>query len=379
MPRNRTIYNVLSLFASAGNNVTGNQTGANDIIQIPRVQSFDEDFTRSFVDINQFGNLAAIDRLEVDAPEVTASFSYYLSDGKSDRAIGLAVAQSGSNSLTSILSGIVNKTEEPKNYYLTITNEGFDVNGNTSTATGIIGLGNASITSYSVSAAVGDIPTADVSLEALNLRVYSNMGTGSTTVPGIITAGEVDGQPANGTFLIRQAYAYTGVAIPAALQPGDITFTLPSNSAVGFSETDLKVQDFTISVDLPRSPIQKLGSRYGIARELDFPITASIEVNAEVGDLADGNLVNQLCSGNEFDFNIQMNKPYCAGGPAGTTTVTPAMIFQVRKAKLTSQSFSSTIGDNATMSATYEVSIGSASETNRGIFVSGTYTSPNNA
>jgi hypothetical protein len=377
MPRNRTIYNVMSLFASSGNNVTGNQTGANDIIQVPRVQSFDEDFTRSFTDINQYGNLAAIDRLEVEAPEVSASFSYYLSDGKSERAIGLNAAQSGATSLTSILGGIVNKTEEPKNYYLVITNEGFDANGNASTATGVIGLGNASITSYSVSAAVGDIPTADVSLEALNLRVYNNVNTPSP-VPAILTAGETDGQAAAGQFLIRQGFAYTGVTIPAALQPGDITFTLPTNSAVGFSETDLKVQDFTISVDLPRSPIQRLGSRYGVARELDFPITASIEVNAEVGDLTNDSLVNQLCSGSEFDFNIQMNKPYCAGGPAGTTAITPAMIFQVRKAKLVSQGFSSSIGSNSTMNATYEVSIGSATETVRGIFVSGTYLNNSN-
>jgi hypothetical protein len=158
MARNRTIYNVMALFASAGNNVTGNQSGTNDIIQIPRVQSFDEDFSRTFTDVNQFGNLGAIDRLETEAPEVSASFSYYLSDGKSERAIGLMAAPSGTATLSSIISGIVNKTEEPKNYYLAITNEGVDANGNTSTATGVIGLGNATIASYSVSAAVGDIP-----------------------------------------------------------------------------------------------------------------------------------------------------------------------------------------------------------------------------
>jgi hypothetical protein len=67
MARNRTIYNVMALFASAGNNVTGNQSGANEIIQIPRVQSFDEDFSRTFTDVNQYGNLAAIDRLETEA------------------------------------------------------------------------------------------------------------------------------------------------------------------------------------------------------------------------------------------------------------------------------------------------------------------------
>lgn len=378
MARNRTIYNVMALFCSSGNNVTGNQTGTNDIFQIPRVQSFDEDFSRSFTDINQYGNLAAIDRLEIEPPEVNASFSYYLSDGKSEAVIGLNAAPSGTTTLTSILSGIVNKTTEPKNYYLAITAEGYDANSTTSTTTGVIGLGNASIVSYSVNAAVGDIPSADVSLEALNLRVYSN-AISSLDVPAIITSGDADGTAAAGKFLIPKGYSYTGTAIPAALQPGDIIFNLPADSSVGFDETDLKLQDFTISVDLPRSPIQKLGSRYGISRELDFPITASIEINAQVGDLKDSTLVNQLCSGSEYTFNIQMNKPYCASGPAGTTTVTPAMIFQVRKAKLVSQSFSSSIGDNASMNATYEVSIGSAADTARGIFVSGTYASLSNA
>ena len=375
MARNRTIYNVMALFASTGNNVTGNQTGDNDIIQIPRVQSFDEDFSRTFTDVNQFGNLAAIDRLETEAPEVSASFSYYLSDGKSERAIGLMAAKSGT-ALTSILSGIVNKTEEPKNYYLAITSEGSDANGNASTATGVIGLGNATIASYSVSAAVGDIPTAEVSLEALNLRVYSTATT-AQTVPAIITSGESDGRQASGKFLIKEGYSYTGVSIPAALQPGDIEFTLPANSAVGFSETDLKVQDFSISIDLPRTVIQKLGSRYVVAREIDFPITATIEVNAEVGDLSNGNLVNQLCSGTEHDFTITLNKPYCSQN--ATPAKTPAMVFVVRKAKLVSQGFSSSIGDNATMNASYEVSIGSATDTVRGVFVSGTYTTTNNA
>jgi hypothetical protein len=55
------------------------------------------------------------------------------------------------------------------------------------------------------------------------------------------------------------------------------------------------------------------------------------------------------------------------------------MIFQVRKAKLVSQGFSSSIGDNATMNASYEVSIGSATDTLRGVFVSGTYANANNA
>jgi hypothetical protein len=49
------------------------------------------------------------------------------------------------------------------------------------------------------------------------------------------------------------------------------------------------------------------------------------------------------------------------------------MLYQFKGAKLVSQNFSSAIGSNATMSASFEVPIGSAQQTDRGIFVSGTY------
>lgn len=49
MPKNRTIYNALALYAGQVN-ATGMQTGLGDVLQLSRVQSFDEDFTRNFTD-----------------------------------------------------------------------------------------------------------------------------------------------------------------------------------------------------------------------------------------------------------------------------------------------------------------------------------------
>jgi len=49
------------------------------------------------------------------------------------------------------------------------------------------------------------------------------------------------------------------------------------------------------------------------------------------------------------------------------------MIATLKGAKLVSQDITTSIGDNATMSASFEVPIGGPEDNNRGIFLSGTY------
>lgn len=366
MARNRIIYNVLALYASQVS-ASGQQTGNGTVRQLSRVQSFNEDFTRNFTDVNQYGNLAAIDRIEVQAPDVTASFDYYVTNGENENLLGLTVANSGATPV-SCLSGILNKTVDEKNYYLLIANEGNDASNYNAGAvggkSGVIGIGNGFLTSYSVNAAVGEIPTASVEIQGLNIRVYANANAQSGTQgPGV--------NPANGqiytgvSFILPQPQSITGSNIVNALQPGDISFVM--TGALGHDNLDLKVQDFTLSLDLGRTPLQKLGNRFAFSREIDFPVTASLEVNANVGDFEDGNLADLLCSNPNQSFDIILKKPNCQGTGAG------ALMYQFKGAKLTSQNFSSAIGDNATMSATYEVQIGAPQQTDRGIFISGSW------
>jgi hypothetical protein len=185
----------------------------------------------------------------------------------------------------------------------------------------------------------------------------------SNIIPAV---NKIDGSNFNNKyFQLPSAISLTGNNIPTALQPGDIIFELESNKVLGFDGADLKVQDFTLSFDLARTPLQKLGNRFAFSREIDFPVTATLEVNAEVGDLADGNLSTLLCGEAEKDFTILMKAPGC-----GTDKPT-ALAYVFKGAKLVSQSFSSAIGDNATMTASYEVQLGGPQDTAKGIFISG--------
>lgn len=365
MSRNRIIYNVLALYASQVG-PTGMQTVPGSIKQLTRVQSFDEDFSRNLTDVNQFGNLAAIDRVEVEAPTVNGSLSYYVTDGSNEKYLGLTVTPSGQTNNVSCISGILNKSTDEKNYYLLIADEGNDASNYNADGispagkSGVLALGNGFVTSYSINAAVGEIPTATVDIEALNVRIYADI-TGEENVPAVNPS---NGQPiTTAQFSLPVASTNDNDDQSTALQPGDIDFTL--DGVVGFDEANLKIQDFTLSFDLSRTPLQKLGSKFAFSREIDFPVTASLEVNAEVGDLTDGSLADLLCNSDTYDFTITMKKPDCNGNGV------PSLRYIFKGAKLISQNFSSAIGDNATMSATYEVQLGSPQDNSKGIFISG--------
>ncbi|MBC8411106.1 MAG: hypothetical protein H8E12_20675, partial [Rhodobacteraceae bacterium] len=97
MGRNRIIYQSEALFASK----TG-RTGKADIKQIHRVQSANYSFDLTRQDINQFGQLAAIDRIILEQPTVSLDFSYYVESGEQETIIGLDV-----NNSSSAISGIL--------------------------------------------------------------------------------------------------------------------------------------------------------------------------------------------------------------------------------------------------------------------------------
>ena len=126
------------------------------------------------------------------------------------------------------------------------------------------------------------------------------------------------------------------------------------------------VQSFNCAVDLSREPLQKLGSRFAYAREIQFPITATLSVDAIVGGMETGNLADILGANGDKDQEITVN---FAIGALGEDNNDMAIIM--RKAKLDSQSLSQGIGDNQTVTYNWSAQIGSSSQTGVGLFLSG--------
>ena len=354
MPRKRIIYQSEALFVGP--------TGGANLTQINRVQSANYSFDITRQDINQFGQLGAIDRVIVEQPTVSLDFSYYANDGANETGMGFVLGTTR-GALADILSG----GKDILNYYILVSPEGTDANIDTSIATGqgkTIGIGNAGLTSYSVEASVGGFPTVSVNAEALNMKFYAS------TTGHVPTVNPLDGAPnSSNTFTVP--IPTTGLGF-TALRPGDISLAI---SGVGFNSADLKIQSFSLSTDIGREAIQKLGSKYAFSREISFPVTVTASVEAVVGDIGGtdnlGNALTDIVCNDANSWDLQFTLGQSTADCLSSTPPTKAMRYTLKGAKLDSQEVSSAIGDNKSVTLGFSAQIAGPTDTAKGLFIEG--------
>jgi hypothetical protein len=363
MARNRIIYQSEALYAgpspASGNHFSGGNTGNNLVNQLQRIQSANYSFNIARQDVNQFGELAAIDRVILESPTVSLDFSYLLNSFGNEELLGFGPLDTDQ---TSCISGMLNKTSDERNYFIRTVSEGTDALGVGTGAAGqnVIGIGNGFITSYSTEGSVGNFPTVTVNVEALNMSF--DAGVTGNHIPAVLPT---DGSKITGVKYALDAVvssAVTGASGVSALRPGDITVDISAYGGGGVSVSDAKIQSYTLSFDLARDPLQKLGSKFAFAREIQFPVTVSMSVQALLGDLTTGNLSDIITTDSNYDLSVALKHP--------TTSAIQAKYF-LKRAKLDSQEFSSSIGDNKSVTLNFSTQIGGPSQTDRGLFMSG--------
>ena len=162
----------------------------------------------------------------------------------------------------------------------------------------------------------------------------------------------------------------------STLRPGDITLTLKQSpyadgtaaGVPGASITNAHIQSYTISFDLSRTPIQKLGSRFAFARPIDFPVSASFSFDAILSDLTTGNIGDIIDCDTNYDARVSLkNTPDCNA----PTVKDEIIVYDLKKLKLDSQSFSSSVGDNKTVTFDFTCQVGGPEQTDVGVFMSG--------
>ena len=382
MPRNRIIYQSEALYAGpapatgyhygtfkAG--IGGDSNSINEssslVRQLQRIQTANYSFNVERTDLNQFGQLAAIDRVILNAPTVSLDFSYLLGNLSNESILGLTIASGNSDSLVPAISGFLNKTSDERNYFIRTTSEGTDAVSNTDLSSGnngVIGIGNGVVTSYSTEGSVGNFPTTTVNVEGLNMNFQK--GISGNFVPAV---NPVNGQALSNYYqlprAIRDAGLGSGSAI-SALRPGDITLSLGSSLASGVDVSGMNIQSYTLSLDLGRTPIQKLGNKFAFTKEIDFPLTATLSVEAQITEMNVGNLANLVADDSAtFSPSITIKNP--------TDSNMTMAKFLLRGTKLDSQEFSSDIGSNKSVTLTFSTQIGGPQDVNNGLFINGHY------
>ena len=431
MARNRVIYQSEAVYVTqSGYNsvhltgIAGSDgaayPGGNAIENLHRVQSANYSFNISRQDVNQFGELAAIDRIITETPTVSFDTNYILANLANEKNLGFEVAPSGTSftdspeKVVSCISGLIDATTTAyqKDYFILTTKEGSDAVDNYQSGKyeSMIGVGNGFITSYSSEASVGGLPTASVSVEGMNMNFvnipFVGVGQNSEAINkqknngyGFFLSGSnvagISGEnpaidPTNGNKIA------TPVTVPvadtsasgvggqiSALRPGDVTFTLrkktsdsltdvtvassTSNDGLqGANISDAHIQSYTLSFDTSRTPIQKLGTRFAFARPVDFPITSTLSVDAILSNLTTGSISDIINCDDEYDAIIKISDPVC------TTTPKPiTMAYILRGLKIDSESFSSSIGDNKSVTLDFSAQVGGPEQKGIGIFMSG--------
>jgi hypothetical protein len=369
MAKNRVIYQSDALFTSQ----TVNSTGANEHVQLRRVQSANYSFNVARQDVNQFGQLSRLEAIILEAPTVSFDMSYYLGDGFNEQALQF---KNGTSFNAGFISGQIASTSG-NNFYILTAEEGKDANFNTAgSGYSTIGIGNAFLTDYSLEASVGSIPTISVSFEGTNMNATAGVSGGAAGYSGITGVG-ID--PEAGTVLANQALGVvfpaasqgTGANIPSALRPGDITLSFANADGDAIVDLDgdggAHVQSISMSVPLGRTPIDRLGTRFSFARVVDFPITPTLSVSAIVSETQTRALTD-IINSDDFISEIQFTFK------DSDVSSTPRASYKMKNLKLDSESFSSSIGPNKTVDLSFSLSIGGPDDTANNVFFSGSNT-----
>jgi hypothetical protein len=492
MPRNRVIYNSEALFAGqkVGDKCYTEDEGVNSIKQLHRVQNANYSFNITRTDVNQFGELAAIDRIITDTPTVALDFSYYLANFANEEALGINIGQPAGitggfdpfmddGDTTTALKFFLDGSKDQRNYFIQTSSEGTDAyNDGDQVNKSIIGIGNGFLTSYSVEASVGGLPTASVSVEGLNMsfesgNVAKSQGLGTAdyaaswstpdgtkpilhdnggtkiTFDAFDTSGyrfgtasptkwrnsgvplpsinPVDGTKSQGVFFLPMASGHagadtSGILNLSTLRPGDVRLYFrqveqgagpalsgfdqaASENLESFKDPDIPgvglptqsgykrevadsndtgggvnaahIQSFSLDFGLSRTPLQRLGVKHAFSREIDFPLTVSLSVDAILADLTTGNLADIIDCDRSYDIAVEMCAPAdCSAGQVQHETRdfdsrTPVATYCIKNAKLDSESFSSSIGDNKSVTLDFTAQIGGPNQSGNGLFMKG--------
>jgi len=389
MPRNRVIYQSEGLYASK----EANSTGSGDHSQLKRVQSANYSFNIARQDVNQYGELARIDSIVLESPTVSLDFSYYLTDGENEKALGFYVSSptgtgvagvTAFNSLSQFPSGQL-RDGSGQNFYILTTDEGDDLNSEATitsmTGKSAIGIGNAYLTDYSVELAVGSIPTVSVSFEGSNMNAFNILsltGAGFTGIGGanVGIVQESGTTLGNNVFFKLPQSKKTGSApntdFISALRPGDVTISFGNFTGSGLISNlnDLHVQSASMSLPLGRTPIERLNSKFAFVRAVDFPVVSTLTVNGVQSDAGpSGSLLQYVDSNPKQDITITIKKP----GATTTGASDIAVQYFFKQAQLDSASVSSSIGSNKTVDFTFTTQIGGVNDTTNGIQMRGVH------
>ena len=355
MATNRITYGQSAIAVSqppANSDNTSNLTG------LKRVQSASVNFAFARERFKQIGSPDYVGQVQVKNADIGLDVNYLYSNGTNEAMMGLNVNGEDSTALK-----YIKKENQDRNYYIlmgTGDNQEPNINSIFKNQFNVMALGNVFLNSYALSASVGSVVSVSSSLSAYNvvMNEYNDSSNGET-IPAIDTTKVGPGAP-----VLDKNYKITSSAfqnttnrdgnIHAAFAAGDIELILANVNEPGIEFTgsspvrSASIDSLDVDFNIERTDLYGLGSMYPYGRRAILPILGTLSFSALATEFTSGNLNEFLSGQNDYNFTFNI-KDNCSG--------ITGLQLKVENAQLDSQGLSDTMGDNASITASFGFSM----------------------
>lgn len=364
---------------------------------IEHAESFSYNIQSRRTDIQELSNKSLKDRIFIQKPVGTLSFSYMLNGLKNDLRNGLEAnyerwdhpntgvllyGESGVSPITGFDTNISelrdfdpyspNKYRDRRNIFFVNNSLNRDILKHDYTGYDhrsrnlidsnylnydVIGFGNCYLDTYSTSCSIGSPAKSSVSYIFENIKFYD--GGSGYDAPSL----DPETYSGNGKkFSIPPVYSYPTM-LPVT--PDDIKTTL-TLSDIGVSFSDLSVQGYSISMEMNRINLESIGYDLPIDRKLNFPVLCDVSFDAVVHDYQTGDLNQFVNSNSDYDFNIRLYNPT----PRNNSNI--SIRYDFKKAKLTEYSYSNSLGSSMQVRFSFSTEV-VPDDLTKGFFISGQF------
>jgi len=359
--RNRVIYAGTDILISDTPSWE-DQTNFSNLKLLKRVQSSAISISNPVSRSRQIGSSEYTFQKYTQPPEIQVGINYYLSDNSNELLLGLVA--DGSSGIFSNFA----ESGKDRNLYFALTEaDGLDADDITN-AVGldVFAVGNAFLSSYSLNAQVGDIPSVDLSFDCVNMTFQTYAGTGpeGSEVPSInLPAGNKSTEKylLSGYNFDLTNYLSNQSDRASALRPGDINLELqqPIMGGARYSgQSPANITSMQINLPIERRDLVGFGSNFPYDKRIIFPIVGTIAFEGYIDEPVTGDFSNIFDDENAYDLIFNFKKQ----------DQTTGFRVEIENARVESQSFNQAIGDNLTFSSEFSFSVSATA----GFKVSGT-------
>ena len=338
-----------------------NQSNENNLTGLKRVQSANIDFSFNRQRFKQIGSANYVGDVNITNPNITLGVDYLYSNGTNEVVLGLNV----NGATDAVLSGLRRPLQD-NNFYVMfgsgLKDEVLLIDSDTEFQNNfnITALGNCFLNQYSIQAQVGQLVAVNASVQADNIEVEPY--TTGHSIPAINSSTKAP-DTAYAYKIKKQFFKNTtnqDGLIESALAPSGIKLTLPNNMNVpGLQFTGAGnsafIDSFSLEFSIDRTALYGFGTIYPYGRRAILPVLGNLSLSAVASEFQSGTLYDLVKLDDNADRGYGFTVDFI--GASGST----GLQIEIEGAKMDSQGLAESIGDNASIDASFSFSMSDTS------------------